>query len=522
MLALLSGLLFILAFPKLDQGWLAWVALAPLILAVRKSKTGAAFFIGFGSAMVHYLGTTYWTVHTMNTYGGLPLMVCIILLVLLAAYLAIYTGLFTAALAWFHPRPWQLVLLAPAAWTILEMMRTWLFTGFPWELLGYSQYDHLWVIQWADLFGVYGISALIVAVNVVLSLAALFWLEKSWRHHTLTRMMVLRSILIVGTLFLVANGYGIVRIDTIGKAAEKAEHTRVTVVQGNIEQDHKWDPAFQVLTAVKYKNLSLEAAARGTDLIIWPETATPFYFLQEDLLSSLVVEGIKQARTHFIIGAPSFRKTQSDHTQQLYNSAYLMTPDGKAAGKYDKVHLVPYGEYVPLQRWMPFLGKLVAQVGDFQSGRRGDTLNWQQRKVGMLICYEVIFPELARAMVRNGADLLVNITNDAWFGRTSAAYQHFSMAVLRAVENRRTLARAANTGISGFIAPTGRIIEKTPLFETTTATARVPLLTLPSRYTQWGNRPLGAAAFILMIAALGRRIMIKQMERDAPRPKWSG
>jgi apolipoprotein N-acyltransferase len=289
----------------------------------------------------------------------------------------------------------------------------------------------------------------------------------------------------------------------------------VTVVQGNIEQDRKWDPSFQVLTAVKYKNLSLEAAARGADLIIWPETATPFYFLQEELLSSLVIEGIKQAKTYFIIGAPSFHDSQPDPYKQLFNSAYLMTPEGKPAGKYDKVHLVPYGEYVPFQRWMPFLGKLVAQVGDFQSGRRGDTLKWQQRKVGMLICYEVIFPELARAMVRNGADLLVNITNDAWFGRTSAAYQHFSMAVLRAVENRRTLARAANTGISGFIDPTGRILETTPLFETTTATARVPLLTLSSWYTQWGDWPLGLAAFFLIIAALGRIVMMKRTEHNA-------
>jgi apolipoprotein N-acyltransferase len=513
-LALLSGLLLILAFPKLDQGWLAWVALVPLLLAIRKADTKSAFIIGFASGWVQYLGVTYWTVHTMNVYGGLPLVVCIVLLLLLAAYLALYTGLFTAALARLCPKPWLLVLLAPAVWTALEFMRSWLFTGFPWELLGYSQYDYPWLIQWADLFGVYAISALIVAVNAALSLAALAWLEKSWQLQRPERPLALYSLSIVGAFFLAVSAYGFVRQNTVQEAVNTAQKARVTVVQGNIDQAQKWDPSFQVLTAVTYKNLSLEAAARGTDLIIWPETAAPFYFLQDELLSSLVIEGIKEAQTSFIIGAPSFAVSQSDGRKRLFNSAFLMTPTGESAGKYDKVHLVPYGEYVPLQRWMPFIGKLVAQVGDFERGRRGDTLKWQQNKVGMLICYEAIFPGLSRAMVQNGADLLVNITNDAWFGRTSAAYQHFSMAVLRAVENRRTLARAANTGISGFVDPNGRLLETTSLFETATATARVPLMNMQSRYTRWGDWPLALLAFGLVTTAIGRVTLIRWMKRD--------
>ncbi len=177
----------------------------------------------------------------------------------------------------------------------------------------------------------------------------------------------------------------------------------------------------------------------------------------------------------------------------------MIDPRGDTKGKYDKVHLVPFGEYVPMKRWLPFIKKMVAQVGDFKPGRRGDTLVWEQGKVGMLICYEIIFPRLARAMVQNGADLLVNITNDAWFGRTSAAYQHFSMAVLRAVENRRYLARAANTGISGFIDPNGRITRTTDLFTETTAADEVALLKTATRYTQWGDWPMGLMGFGLLL-----------------------
>ena len=220
------------------------------------------------------------------------------------------------------------------------------------------------------------------------------------------------------------------------------------------------------------------------------------------------MEGIKAAHAFFIIGSPSF--TATPDRLEYHNSAYLITPAGQVAGKYDKVHLVPFGEYVPLKRWLPFIHKMVAQVGDFKAGRRGNTLQWQHQRIGLLICYEVIFPGLARAMAQNGAHLLVNITNDAWFGRTSAAYQHFSMAVFRAVENRRSLARAANTGISGFIDPCGRRLAVTRLFEQSSATAEVALLNISSGYTRWGDWPMALTSFIFMFGAVGSEVL----------PKW--
>jgi apolipoprotein N-acyltransferase len=171
---------------------------------------------------------------------------------------------------------------------------------------------------------------------------------------------------------------------------------------------------------------------------------------------------------------------------EYYVSAYLISPQGKWI-RYNKSHLVPYGEYVPFKKWVPFLGKMVAHVGDFVPGIKGKTIPWENAKLGIQICYEIIFPDLSRAMVKNGATLLVNITNDAWFGKTSGPYQHFSMTVFRAVENRRALARSANTGISGFIDPAGRILGSTPLLEEAVMTRSLPLLNQKSIYTRFGD-----------------------------------
>jgi apolipoprotein N-acyltransferase len=192
----------------------------------------------------------------------------------------------------------------------------------------------------------------------------------------------------------------------------------------------------------------------------------------------------------------------------------LISPEGRPLGKYDKTHLVPFGEYVPLKRWLPFLGKIVAQVGDFSRGRVGANLEWSRGDLGVLICYEVIFPYISRAAVENGAALLINITNDAWYGRSSAPYQHYSMAVFRAVENRRALVRAANTGISGFIDPAGRIRKSTALFEEAAAARRMPLLTVRTIYNRIGDRfavACIATAFLLVAGSLiGRRLKSKQ------------
>ena len=271
-------------------------------------------------------------------------------------------------------------------------------------------------------------------------------------------------------------------IDARIAAAPKA---RIAVIQGNIDQLVKWDPAFQIATVKKYNRLSESISQQKPDLIVWPESATPFYFLHDIKPSELVFKGIEQTKTDYLIGSPSFVRTANG--VEYYNSAYLINPTAKTMVKYDKTHLVPFGEYVPFKKWLPFLGKLVAQVGDFREGKKGRTLAWRDQQLGIQICYEIIFPWLSRAMVQNGATLLINITNDAWFGKTSGPYQHFSMTVFRAVENRRALVRSANTGISGFIDPVGRVMASTGLLQEAAAIETVPLMKEISVYTRIGD-----------------------------------
>jgi len=212
----------------------------------------------------------------------------------------------------------------------------------------------------------------------------------------------------------------------------------------------------------------------------------------------MVMQGIAESGTYFLIGAPAFdfRGQQRDY----FNSAYLVGPRSEVLGRYDKAHLVPYGEYTPFKEFLPFLGKIVEHVGDFRPGEKGRTIEWKGRKLGIQICYEIIFPELSRAQVRSGAELLITITNDAWYGKTAGPYQHFSMAVFRAVENRRVLARAANTGISGFIDPAGRLLDLTSLMEAAAAVRELPLLDTFTPYTRWGD--VGAAICLSAAAAI--------------------
>jgi apolipoprotein N-acyltransferase len=285
----------------------------------------------------------------------------------------------------------------------------------------------------------------------------------------------------------------------------------VAVIQGNIEQSQKWDPAFQKAAIEKYLRLSLSTRPDRPDLIVWPESAVPFYFLAEVPPTRFVMQGIAEAGTHFLIGAPAFemRGQKADY----FNSAYLVGPRAEVLGRYDKAHLVPYGEYTPFKEYLPFLGKIVEHVGDFKAGETGKTLEWLGRKLGIQICYEIIFPDLAREQVRNGAGLLITITNDAWYGTTAGPYQHFSLAVFRAVENRRVLARSANTGISGFIDPVGRLLDLTPLMEEAAVVREVPLLDTHTFYTRFGDVFAGACLVISAAAVIWAQIGRRRRKR---------
>ncbi|MFZ0613173.1 MAG: apolipoprotein N-acyltransferase [Desulfobacterales bacterium] len=495
-----SGLLLTGAFPDVGFSWLAWIGLVPLFFAVRNLSWRPAFGLGFLAGMVHFLSLVYWVAYTMRTYGHLPWPVGISILVLLAACLALFPAAFTALLGRLRPHPLAALLLAPVVWVALEYLRSFFLSGFPWELLGYSQYRQLHLIQVSDIFGVYGVSFLIVAANAAVFVLLLNVMTRDWNGVRITRGTAAAALVFAALLNGVNWFYGVHRMVEIDRTSAAAPVVRVAIVQGNIEQALKWDPAFQQATIEKYLRLTQTIMDRHPDLVVWPETALPFHFGYNAPLTGKVREGVHRAGTYFLVGSPSFEKG-ADRID-FYNSAYLLDPRGTVVGKYDKAHLVPFGEYVPLKRWLPFLGPLVEQVGDFSRGGIGETIGWKHGRLGVLICYEGIFPNIARAMARNGALLLLNITNDAWYGRSSAPYQHFSMTVFRAIENRRMLIRSANTGISGFVDPVGRILFKTDLFTDAAEVRQVPLISKVSVYTRIGD-VFAAVCLAVAVVLLG-------------------
>lgn len=482
-LAGLSAILLTASFPDVELWWLAWIALVPLMSALKNLSVRQAFLVGFFSGVVHYLTLMYWLVHTLTTYGNLPFYLSFPVFFLLAAYLALYHAVFGAAFSWISTKPSGFMALLPGAWVSLEYIRSFFLSGFPWEFLGYSQYQNLILIQIADITGVYGLSFLIVAVNT-----ALFMLRNQGQEKHSSSGNQLRFAISCTTILLVIHvlAYGQWRMDYIDSKAAASDSSKIAVVQGNIDQTIKWNPEFQIATIEKYLSLSMSAKTLGPELIVWPETSAPFYFMSNVIATRMVIKGVMETGTDVLIGSPSITRIDENRTD-YFNSAFLIGADGNVKGKYDKAHLVPFGEYVPFQKWLPFIGKLVEGVGDFVPGKKGLTLAWDKHRIGIQICYEMIFPGLSREMVLNNAALLINMTNDAWYGRTSAPYQHFSMAVFRAVENRRSVVRSANTGISGFIDPNGRIMASTPLFEDAVLAGGLPILAVESFYTRYGD-----------------------------------
>ena len=265
-----------------------------------------------------------------------------------------------------------------------------LLSGFPWELLGHSQYKTLQLIQISDIFGVYGVSLILAGCNAALSVGWLWVSGRDWHGESVRPRLAVGSLFSILLAVALVGAYGAWRLQKIDAQISAAPSARVSLVQGNIDQNRKWDPAFQLATTTQYLDLSQSVAAEHPDLIVWPETAVPFHFRSDARMTEIVTRGIQSVGTHFLIGSPSF--IQKPERLEYYNSAYLIGPDGRPLGKYDKVHLVPFGEYIPFERWLPFLGKIVAQVGDFQSGAKGATLTWGEHRLGVQICYEIIFP----------------------------------------------------------------------------------------------------------------------------------
>jgi apolipoprotein N-acyltransferase len=476
--AVLSGLLLAAAFPKWDLTWLLFVALIPMFWAVPGKSLQAAFGLGFLSGLVRYVVLLYWIVYVTHVHGFLPLPLAIGILLLLAAYLSLYPALWALGVNWGEARGLSPVWFGPVLWVSLEFGLTYIISGFPWELLGNGLVPHPMLLQVADLTGVYGLSFLLVLIN-----ACLWRLLSAPRSRHSSRYPYAVAVCLILVAWL---GYGYYRLGEVQTLEANSPKLKVAVVQGNIKQGEKWKKEMVTATLDRYAELTQRV--KGAQLIVWPETAAPFFFLRTPDLSAQVQTIAKENGGSLLFGAPAWELTAEG--ESYFNRAYLLCPQGEVLGYYDKAHLVPFGEYVPLRRYPPFswVGKMVPMVGDFLEGPVGATVGLPDGiAVGPLVCYESIFPNLSRAQVANGARLLVNITNDAWFGKTAAAYQHLAMAVMRCVENHVCLARAANTGISAFIDARGRILWQSEIYVPEAHALELPLMPGGSLYTHIGD-----------------------------------
>ncbi len=507
--ALAGGILLTVAFPDYNHYPIAFVALIPLWVSIQSMSPGRAFYAGLITGVSHYLTLIYWIIPTLTVFGKLHVLLALSCLVLLSLYLALYLGLF-AFIMKKRPGPARLTpLWGGIVWVGLEFIRTHALTGFPWGVLGYSQYANKFFVQTADLFGVLGISFVLVVCNGVLTQAWQVFKKRAPAGVGFGIPLVYGILLVTA-----AHGYGIVRLKTVDQWIHDADLTRISVIQGNLEQNKKWDKAFKAFTLDQYEGLSLSALP--TDLVVWPETALPFYYGRDPGNSSRVDALIRKARTHFLIGSPAAEIT--GEKIRYYNRVYMLNPLSLVTGTYDKTHLVPFGEYVPLQDLLWFVEKLTAEAGNFSKGQTGAIpLGFKTHKTGVLICFEILFPDISRHFALNGADILTTITNDAWFGRTSAPAQHFAIAVLRAVENRRSLVRSANTGISGFIDPAGRIMATTALFTQAALTRNLPALDQITFYTRYGDLAGMAALLVIALVAMGLGFMVKGIKNNLRR-----
>ncbi|MFA4992976.1 MAG: apolipoprotein N-acyltransferase [Candidatus Omnitrophota bacterium] len=427
-LSILAACLLSLSFSSFNLWLFAWIGFVPLFVSIEKKSLFQSFIIGYLCGIVFWSLSIYWLIH-----------VTLLGQIILILYLAVYFGLFGCAVNLSRSFPSAVFLFfVPSTWVLLEYLRSYLFTGFPWALIGFSQYRNLPVIQISDITGSWGVSFLVVLFNGVFYAA----LRK--------RLKAKVSLIYVCILFLCL-AYGFYKLSCKAGLGGGKELLKISVIQGNIPQDLKWDKQAASGILNDYIELTEAAAGDNPSLVIWPEASVPALWTGDtaDAQFSRVFSLAGRIRTNLLIGAVS------RCGQAYFNSALFIDNIGKPEKVYNKLHLVPFGEYVPFKNTFPFL-QTIAPIGDIEPGKEY-TIFPQPADFAVLICFEDLFPELSREFIKKGARFLVNITNDAWYKQGSAPYQHFAASVFRAVENRVHLVRAANTGISGFIDPLGRL-----------------------------------------------------------------
>ena len=464
--------------------------------AERPLSTRRALALGLLAGGVYFSVTLYWLVETMTTFGGLSSAVAVLAAFLLVAYLSLFPGMCAVVVARCARSmgPVAAIVAAPA-WVATELGRQYVWDGFPWALLGYSQIRWLEIAQLASITGVYGLSLLLALTGA----AAAYLIARKDRRSIAVAIAVVLVVAACGA-------WGRLRLND-RSLVNSGEPVRVAVLQANIAQQDKWNPALADGITNRYIEMTRQALARGATFIIWPESSTPFYFEQDLLRGSAIRRLAIEGKATLLLGSDQVEPVRPEQNREkpeerVYNAAFVIRPDGRTGAVYRKMHLVPFGEYVPAQRLLFFVGPIVEAVSAFVPGTEAVLLPVGDHRASTAICYEVIYADLMRQFVVNGSELLTTITNDAWYGSSSAPYQHWDQAAMRSIENGRYLARAANTGISGFVDPYGRVVEKTPLFTQELLVADLRFVSARTIYTRLGDVAAWASLAITVAALL--------------------
>src|SRR5581483_6051389 len=516
-LSAVSAVLQVLIFPLFSWTFLAWAAVAPLMVAVlraRRSEQGwlpatvrQGFALGYLAGVVWSFGSCYWVFHVMHNYGGLNAPVAAVILVLFCLTLGLFMGVFAALIAALAG-PGRLgpkaVLFTPLLWVAVELFRGYA-VDFPWNPLGTVLVDNIPLSRVATVTGVYGLSFEILLINVVFAIA--FLAPRRQGRLILVSALLAAALLQAGTF--------------LSPPRLPADRT-ARLVQSDVPilYADDWTAEYFQNTLTALSDLSMPN--RGElmpgeplpDLIVWPESPAPF-FLTDQRFRQAVSDVARETNASVIVGSLG-QPNPNDPYGKMYNSAALVATDGQFKARYDKVHLVPFGEYVPFQRLLGFASKLTREVGDFVPGTARKPVSTDGSPVGVFICYEAVFPNEVRQFAANGARLFVNISNDGWFGNTAAPVQHLNMARIRAIENNRWLLRDTNTGITGAIDPYGRLVMRARSGVRTAIDVPYTLVAGTTFYTRHGDWFAYSCAIIsIALLAIPRvRARVRQHAAD--------
>ncbi|UCC38495.1 MAG: apolipoprotein N-acyltransferase [Candidatus Aminicenantes bacterium] len=496
-LAVLSGTLTALSFPKFNLSFLAWISFIPLLFIIINKKPGQSFLLGIIAGISFNAILIYWIPAVPAHYGslsfGFSLLIYFVFILFLALFWAFFCLLFSKIYQTF---PKSFFILAPFLWISFEYILTYFLTGFPWGLLGYSQYKNIYFIQLAAITGIYGLSFILILFQ------SLFVFSMNQRKKV--------PFFIGLALVFLIHLWGFL---STRKNPQTENSFTASVIQGNVSSDIYWDQiSYQETWNLFERHLDLTRRAHweGSRLIIWPEFSVPLCFscssdIYRDFKETLF-EFVQETDCTLLLGTNETSSTPTD--LNYYNTALCLSPN-LSTTQYYKMHLVPFGEYTPYKKIFFFIEKMTHAIGDITPGSEYILHRFEGKKFGSPICYEIIFPNLVRKFVKKGANFLVTITNDGWYGKSSAPYQHFYIAVFRAVENRRYLLRAATTGISGIVDPYGRILIKSELMTKAHLTGNITPSQTLTFYTKYGDilplTGLTLSVLFLILAVIKRK-----------------